>query len=363
MTNDKGILIRNIYYMLLYAYNLVDDAAEEYVGEEEFDDIKNLFAMILSRGINKLLKNGLHKEYLETNDSLSVMHGKVDISGTIKNRIALRRKLSCDFDELTEDNTVNRILKATSNLLIRDSEVDDSLRHSLKKSMMFFEHVNMINLSAVEWNSIQYRHINKLYRVLIAICRFIFENLLLTDESNEKLASFVDEKGLNRLYEKFILEYYRKEHPELTANDSWISWDFDNISEKKTSLLPAMHTDISLSKGNTILIIDAKYYGKTMQEQFGRKTVHSNNLYQIYAYVKNKESELQEVQHTVSGMLLYARTEEEQQPDFKHSIGGNIFEITTLDLNRQFDEIKCTLDEIAERYFSNASPHLETASS
>ena len=35
------------------------------------------------------------------------------------------------------------------------------------------------------------------------------------------------------------------------------------------------------------VIIDAKYYSHTTQVQFDKHTLHSNNLYQIFTYVKN----------------------------------------------------------------------------
>ena len=68
---------------------------------------------------------------------------------------------------------------------------------------------------------------------------------------------FFDGQRMCRLYEKFLLEYYRKEHPELTANASQIAWQLDDTENQ---MLPRMQTDILLSKYNYILIIDAKYY-------------------------------------------------------------------------------------------------------
>ena len=46
-------------------------------------------------------------------------------------------------------------------------------------------------------------------------------------------------------------------------------------------MLPVMQTDIHLQRGNTVLIIDAKYYSHTTQVHFDKHTLHSNNLYQI----------------------------------------------------------------------------------
>lgn len=49
-----------------------------------------------------------------------------------------------------------------------------------------------------------------------------------------------------------------------------------------------------------------------MQSHFDTMTIHSHNIYQIFTYVKNKEVE---VDNEVSGMLLYARTNEKEQPE------------------------------------------------
>ena len=151
-----------------------------------------------------------------------------------------------------------------------------------------------------------------------------------------------------RLYEKFLLEYYRKEHPELTANASQIAWQLDDTENQ---MLPKMQTDIMLSKGNNILIIDAKYYSHMTQQQYGTNTLHSNNLYQIFTYVKNKEIALSAQPHKVSGMLLYAKTDEVICPDNQYKMSGNRISVRTLDLNLDFADIAAQLNGIVEEYF------------
>ena len=52
MTIDKGIFIRNIYYMLTYAFQELKQNNYEEIAGEEFDEIHDLFAEILLRGIS-----------------------------------------------------------------------------------------------------------------------------------------------------------------------------------------------------------------------------------------------------------------------------------------------------------------------
>ena len=118
-------------------------------------------------------------------------------------------------------------------------------------------------------------------------------------------------------------------------------------------MLPLMQSDIMLSKDHNVLIIDAKYYSRNTQERFDVHTVHSANLYQIFAYVTNKKAE--EPAKSVAGMLLYAKTDQAIQPDAHWLIGGNEFKAQTLDLGLDFKEIAQQLDDIALRHFGVAS--------
>ena len=113
--------------------------------------------------------------------------------------------------------------------------------------------------------------------------------------------------------------------------------------------LLTMKTGIVLSDGEKVLIIDTKYYGMTLQTNYDRKSQHSGNMYQIFAYVKNKRYELESKgdNRKVSGMILYAKTDEEIAPDQEYSIGGDSIGVKTLDLNCEFNHIREQLDQIA----------------
>ena len=60
MTEDKGILIRNIYYMLTYAFQELRQNNYEDIAKEDFERIQDLFAEILYRGVSVQLKQGLY---------------------------------------------------------------------------------------------------------------------------------------------------------------------------------------------------------------------------------------------------------------------------------------------------------------
>lgn len=353
MIKDKNILIKNIYYILSYAFRTLRQEIYEEVATEPFEEMHDLMAAILSKGIGLQLKQGLYREYSDLQEELPVLRGKINLSGTIRNRMAQQRRLTCDFDQLSEDNLLNRILKTTVMLLLRNAKLKSEYKDELKKKMLYFSDVRLLEPSTIPWSSIRFQRSNRTYRMLLGICRLVMEGMLMmTDAGEYRLASFVDEQRMCRLYEKFILEYYKKHFPALSVSASQIRWSLD---EGADAMLPLMHSDIHLQKGNTVLIIDAKYYSHTMQKQYDKQKIHSNNLYQIFTYVKNRDYAFGDREHKVSGLILYAKTEEEIQPDNVYQMHGNQITVQTLDLNKDFSLIARQLNQIAESHFDLAS--------
>ncbi len=349
MNRNKHILIKNIYYMLSYAFQVLKQPDFRSLAAEDFDNAQNLFAAILGKGIGVQLKQGLYREYKTKSEDIPTLRGRIVMPETLKNKIARKQVLTCEYDELSENILLNRIIKTTVMLLLKSREVDIEYKDILKKEMLYFSGIDTIEPSSIQWERIRFHQNNQTYQMLIGLCRLILEGMLMSEERGEnRLASLVDEQHMHRLYEKFILEYYRKEFPKLHASASQIKWVLDDGVD---TLLPDMHSDITLSRANTVLIIDAKYYSRTMQERFGSQILRSAHLYQIFTYVKNKDAEFAGKPHTVSGMLLYAHTDEDTQPNQSYRMSGNRVDVRTLDLNCEFSVIAEQLNKIAADFF------------
>ena len=341
------IPIQNVYYMLSYAFQVLNEQGYKNIATEQFNNTAELMAAILAKGIAVQIKRGLGKEYIPKTEPLSTLCGKIDIEESIKTQTMLKKQMICTYDEFSVNGTMNRIIKSTVELLLR-SDISKARKKELRKLMVYFGDVEPIDLYTVNWN-IQYNRNNQTYRLLISICYLVVKGLLQTNsDGTTRLMEFVDEQRMCRLYEKFILEYYRKEYPEITANASQIPWQLD---DGIGVMLPVMQTDIMLTYKEKVLIIDAKYYTHTTQSQFDTHTLHSGNLYQIFTYVKNKEIELAAQPHEVSGMLLYAKTDEAVLPNNSYMMSGNKISVKTLDLDCDFSDIANQLNKIVEMHF------------
>ena len=111
--------------------------------------------------------------------------------GTIKNRMTHQRVLTCDFDELSENNLLNQILKTTVILLLKNGNVTATYKNDLKKKMLFFPMLDMLEPTNIKWTAIQFQRNNQTYRMLIGICQLVMEGMLLTTDSGDyHLSSF-----------------------------------------------------------------------------------------------------------------------------------------------------------------------------
>ena len=330
--------------MLLYAFQVLNEQGYKNIATEHFDNVAELCAAILDKGIAIQLKRGLGREYIEQTDVLSAVRGRIDLSESIKTQSLQKKQLVCNYDEFSVNSYMNQILKTTLELLLR-SDISKSRKKQLKKHLVFLGEVESLDLYNINWK-IQYNRTNQTYRMLISICYLVIKGLLQTQsDGTTRLMDFLDEQRMCRLYEKFILEYYRKECPQVIATASQIPWALD---DGIATMLPVMQSDIMLTKGNKVLIIDAKYYSHTTQSQYDVQTLHSANLYQIFTYVKNKDMEFGDQPHKVSGLLLYAGTDEAVQPNNSYQMSGNTIGVRTLDLDCDFAEIKTQLNNISE---------------
>lgn len=335
------IPVQNIYYMLSYAFQILNEQGYRKIAAEKFHNTTELCAEIIIVAVNRQIKNGIEKEYVPRLDDVVTVRGKINISESIKKQVILRKQLTCEYDEFSVNTYKNRIIKSTMLLLLK-SNIKVEQKEKIRKLLLYFSDVNILDVRYIDWN-INFNRNNKSYRLLISICYLIIKGLLqMQKDGSITMKDYFDEQRMCRLYEKFILEYYKKEFPSMDVSSSQIQWCLD---DEYNNCLPIMQSDIMVSHKNNILIIDAKYYSNNIQSYHEKKSVISGNLYQIFTYVKNLAFNNRDKK--VSGLLLYAKTDSDVQVEENtYLMSGNKIGTAKLNLNCDFSEIKKQLDNI-----------------
>lgn len=342
---DRTLVIRNVYVMMAYAFGSIHDTDKDRLSAENFDTLHDLMAEILIQGVGSQVKRGLHRDYRRQSDELTTVRGRIDVTRTAATRSIVRGRLVCEFDEYELDTLHNQILKCVMILLIRGGEVSKSRKDALRRLLPYLDTVTHILPTTIRWDQLSFTRSTASYRMLLGTCELVIRGLLPTEESgSNSLLSWATDEAMSSLYERFLRQYYRTHHPELSPAAASVKWDLEDEAASGVRQLPAMRTDITLRGGQHTLIIDAKYYSSTLRTgQYGKESIDSANLYQILAYTKNADVRRD---GSASGMLLYARTTADLQPDLDVVIQGSRIGARTLDLSLPWEHLRRQLEEV-----------------
>lgn len=348
MERNNNIPIRNIYYMLSYAYRTLNLSEYKQVGTENFENVKELYAEILSIGIPVLIRGGLSKDYISVEETSNVIKGKIDINATIKKNSLVNKKVAVVYDEFSENILLNQIIKATLVYLSRSNKISLKMRRVFYGLLPYFTEVSDVELDLKLWKNVRYNRQNIRYQFIVDVCRYLYEQLLFDESSASQMMKEVqDEQRLSSLYEKFTYAFFQRE-TKYKVSHPQIYWSVD---DGFTDALPIMQTDLVLQKDKRTLIVDTKFYSENMVARFegGAAKQISGNLYQIFTYINNWKKDPDE---TVAGMLLYAKTTALNQPNHIYNIKGNQIFVVSLDLHQDFSGIKENLLAYANQFFA-----------
>lgn len=339
------IPIQNIYYLLCYAWNNLEERDRTKVNSEKSTDLVDLFAKVLINGITYLFKRGLNRQYIVFEEDISSIRGKLNISNTIKQNLLRKSKTWCEFDELSYNVLHNQILKATINSLLHYNKLDNDLKRSLKEIFKRFYTVDLIKLESHLFNKVRLDRNNQYYKFLLNVCQIIFDNLVINEENGElEFADFVrDESQMARLFENFVKNFYKHEQKVFNVHSEYISWGWQSEDEDAMRLLPKMLTDVSLERDSQKIIIDTKYYKNALTNRYEANKLISPNLYQIFAYLNNIKQQKNDYE-IFEGILLY--------PTVSYSLNKTYYDrdlvlhIKTIDLNQNWMNIRKNLLDI-----------------
>ena len=134
------IPIQNVYYMLSYAFRVLNEQGYKSIATEEFHNVAELCASILTKGVSLQLKRGLGKEYISETEALSSPRGKIDVTASIKDLSKVKGQLVCTYDDFSVNSYMNRIIKTTMELLLK-SKISPARQKEIKKQLIFFGEV------------------------------------------------------------------------------------------------------------------------------------------------------------------------------------------------------------------------------
>ncbi len=341
------IPVQNIYYLLCYAWDKLEMKDMISVHSAEVKTLPELYARVLTSGVGRLLRQGPDMDYITTEGETRRIRGKILFGPSLSHGLLQNAAAFCSADELTDNILPNRILKATLKRLREMDLLDPSLRKEVNRVYRRFPAVEpMMPRPHHFFQARQERKSgNRMYDFLLDVCRLVWESVLIEEETGRfRFVDFVrDEVRMAHLFEAFVRNFYRREQNRYTVRRDTIAWHLDRNGDADHRL-PHMETDISLTSETRKIVIETKFSAQPVSEQQGN--IAPENLYQLFAYLKNLEGR-GGLDETCEGILLYAAAGELIDSDFylpKHRL-----RVKTLNLNQDWRGIHNELLELIQK--------------
>jgi 5-methylcytosine-specific restriction enzyme subunit McrC len=334
------IPIKNIYYLLCYAWNKLEERDIVEAEAEEHTSLLNLFARVLILGTNRLIKRGIDRDYQRYDEVIKGLRGKINFQESLKRHLFHHGKAHCQYDEMDHDVLHNRILKTTMKKLISIEGIEDAYRDELIYIVRRFHYISDIDLKAYHFSMVRLHRNNYFYDFLLKICRLIYDNLLIHEGAGEsKFMDFLqDENKMWNLFESFLRQFYRLEQDDFVVSRENIEWAVETSDPNAKKYLPIMQTDISLKAPDRKIIMDAKYYKDALGVgQYGAEKIHSAHLYQLSSYLKNLEVKGGVNLHC-EGMLIYPTVKKDVNLKYDSMLGHKV-SVRTINLNQDWRQI------------------------
>lgn len=331
------IPIQNIYYLLCYAWDQLDEAEEVDIKADDCHSLDELFARVLSNGTRQLIKRGLDRDYLAHREETASLKGRFDLTASMSKQTWRQGRIVCEFDELSHDILHNRILKTTLSILADNPHLKKETATLLHQQEKLLSEISPIRITSRLFRKVRLHRNNRSYRFLLNICELIHDSHLPTEERGEsRFRDFTrDEKRMPYLFEAFVKNFYIREQQKFKVGAIKPRWNARG-SDEALAVLPEMRTDVTLLSAERSIILDCKFYKEALKSRFdSNRKLHSANLYQLYTYLKSA-AHMPSWRHS-EGILLYPAIDENF--DYRFQIDSHPIQASSLNLNKPWPEI------------------------
>jgi 5-methylcytosine-specific restriction enzyme subunit McrC len=353
---EYGIPIRNLWHMLLYAWDEVPFQNDWVLGNvESAPTLDALLASVLMRLVRGRLRIGLGRNYVNEERTLRGIRGRIDFEQSLKQHTFERGEAACEFQGYSANEPRNQIIRSTLARLAQTGQFGpdipraNELRHHLRRLARTLDGINLIELTPELIHRQQLGRNDRDYRLMLAICGLILQRQMPMESPGRHGFPTIDRDALvlHNIYERFVANFYR------VHLDGWIviaqkrlEWHGNSAANR---YLPSMIPDLVLQEKSSgrLLILDTKFTAHSLVEnQWGKQVFDSAHLYQLYAYLKS-QAHVSEQHANAVGILLYPVVQNRFSERIE--LSDHLMKIESIDLTSHWQDIERHLLDLIEK--------------
>jgi 5-methylcytosine-specific restriction enzyme subunit McrC len=280
-----------------YAYRL--KSFELFRDIAHFDSLQDIFdhlAANLAKQVLQRVCRGIYRAYLERQELLSYLRGKVHIVSTTRAILRGSTRLVCEYEERTANLEENRILAWTLYILPRLPIQREDVRLMVRKA--FRALAGAVEVSPVKAQDCINRHYHRLnddYRPMHGLCRFFLENCGPDIKpGGYEMIPFV--LYMPSLYELFVAEWLRENASKYFRVVPQYKAEIGG-SDTLSFRIDLVLRDMASNK--VLAVLDTKYKRKSEPDQADIQEIvayavrmGTNNAFLVYPSTATKFSDL-----------------------------------------------------------------------
>jgi 5-methylcytosine-specific restriction enzyme subunit McrC len=340
-----GIPIRNLWHMLLYAWNEVVLQNQWEVEVERAPSLDALLASILAKLVQHRLRIGLGRSYTNEARLLRGIRGRVDFTESLKKLAFENGQAHCRYQTYSHNVPKNQIVRSTLARLVQTGQFGsdrirgDDLRHKLRRLARDLEGIDLIELKVDFIRRQQLGRNDGDYRLMLAICELLLQRQMPTERTGYRKLPGLDRDAMTlyRIYERFIANFYKIHLLEWSVTSQVrLSWHMEKIS----NYMPTMSPDLVLQHKaiGRMVVLDTKFTANSLiASRWGSHVFDSSHIYQLYSYLRSQEN-VSDSHRRASGILLYPTARERLSESIE--LQGHQIQLVTVNLSQLWEDIE-----------------------
>lgn len=255
---------------------------------EEISNILDVYVLLFSEFALETLSLNTYKYYIGTQDDLYTVKGSIDFNQYVNNfSKGNKHKLSCVYDDFSEDNTFNRLIKYVSKFLLHYTKVKQT-RRNLEEILFILNEVSDMEMTLDDCDKVSLNPIFTEYQVILDFCK-LFLTSSITYSGGEGHRVFTLLIPSERLFERFVCQMCKQ--IELEQFDTVVTkrpgrkYLADRVSEVETTQTAfKVINDIILKfQDDSHILIDTKYKLLSNNAQ-DNNAINQSDIYQMIGY-------------------------------------------------------------------------------
>jgi len=259
-------------HMLNIAWDLPVVTSATTLMRLQNDDLLEVLITSFTEKFLAVIRRGLPRRYVSFEDELTLLRGRLNVKRQIVNNLIRPQKLACEFDELSVDTPLNRVLKATVRLLESHARSAENRRRLLELRMRL---ESVSNSTSPFSERVQLDRTNTAFHELYRLAKLLLQRQW--QSTNIGMSSGIALLfPMNDLFEAFVARNLKRALPE---HDVRIQDSGKSVLSDGTHNLMRLRPDLVVD-GDTV--IDTKW--KRLDAQESDLGISQADVYQILAY-------------------------------------------------------------------------------